>query len=146
MIYLAYIAIIALVCSVTFIARRKREEPIRETHYDAPSKIERNDFPDLDAPTLVAIFTSQACDSCSGVWSKVSVLQSREVDVINIVFEDEVGKKLHKKYDIEAVPTVVICDENGVTQKAYLGSVTATDLWAGVAGVRGADISYCDNH
>ena len=44
--------------------------------------------------------------------------------------------KLHQRYEIDAVPTAVIADENGVVRKGFIGPVTATDLWAGLAEVR----------
>ena len=44
--------------------------------------------------------------------------------------------RIHERYRIDAVPLVVIADERGVVRTSFLGPVTATDLWAGVAAAR----------
>ena len=41
-----------------------------------------------------------------------------------------------QRYGIDAVPTVVIADAQGVAVAAFLGPMTATDLWAAVAEAR----------
>jgi len=43
---------------------------------------------------------------------------------------------LHKRYEIDAVPITVIADSSGVVKRGFIGPVTATDLWAGLAEVR----------
>lgn len=73
------------------------------------------------------------------------VMKSEHVDIVHVEYEDAMGKKLQTKYDIQAVPTIVVCDEAGVTKKAFLGAVTATDLWAGVANARGHNAELSDN-
>jgi hypothetical protein len=45
-------------------------------------------------------------------------------------------KAIHERYRIDAVPLVVIADDRGVVRKSFLGPVSATDLWAGVAAAR----------
>jgi len=45
-------------------------------------------------------------------------------------------KDLHDRYGIDAVPTVVVVDADGVVRGSFIGPVTATDLWAGVAEIR----------
>jgi hypothetical protein len=46
------------------------------------------------------------------------------------------SKELHERYGISGVPMVVIADAEGVVRKSFVGSVSATDLWAAVAEVR----------
>jgi hypothetical protein len=58
---------------------------------------------------------------------------------------------LHLKYNIEAVPTVVVSDSQGVVHKSFLGPVSATDLWAGIASARDPQLQNavegsCQNH
>ncbi len=144
--WMAYVLVIAVVGIVLLWSRSRSAEETQPSHYDAPLRVSREDFPDNTAETLVVVFTSRVCDSCHAVWNKAAVVASDAVDVVHVEYEDEVGKKLHAKYDIQAVPTVIICDSSGTTHKAYLGSVTATDLWAGVASVRGSVIGECANH
>lgn len=146
MIWLLYLLVIVASVTIVIYAKSRGRQEIRSTTYDTPLKVDRSDFAQLDQETLVVAFLSQKCDSCIDVWSKAQVLGSNKVGVTKIDFEDPNGKKLHKKYEIEAVPTVIICDSSGVTQKAFLGAVTATDLWAAVARVRGENIAQCGDH
>jgi hypothetical protein len=43
---------------------------------------------------------------------------------------------VHRKYDIQAVPLVVVADAEGVVGAGFVGPASATDLWAAVAELR----------
>ena len=45
-------------------------------------------------------------------------------------------RELHERYEISGVPMVLIADAEGVVRQSFVGPVTATDLWAAVAGIR----------
>ena len=62
------------------------------------------------------------------------VLRSAEVGVVEV--EYATARDLHRKYDIQAVPIVVIADSEGVVQAGFAGPVTAEDLWSALADVR----------
>lgn len=143
-IYLAIIFFVIVIATVS--ASRKRVAPVQPDEYGYPTIVNREDFSGTSKELLVVCFTSNVCDSCEGVWVKTQILESETVAVYNAIYEDSQGKKLHEKYSIDAVPTTIICDKDGVTLKSYIGSVTATDLWAGVASARGADIQECSDH
>jgi thioredoxin-related protein len=66
--------------------------------------------------------------------AKAQVVSSKNVSVVEIEYSNK--KELHIKYNIEAVPTVVVSDARGIVHKSFLGPVSATDLWAGIASVR----------
>ncbi len=144
--WVIYGAFILTTLTIFIVVHRRRVSEVAPTTYDPPVKIERNDFPQATAETLVVLFSSNVCDSCSNVRDKALVVSSDQVNVIDVEYEDTVGKKLHGKYQIEAVPTLVIADENGVVLSSYVGPVTATDLWAGVARARGDEVQGCSNH
>lgn len=146
MIWIIYIAIVLLVGIIFLITSRRKSSQTFETTYEAPTKIDRTDFPENQADTLVALFTSKTCGSCADVISKAKILESEYVSIALIDFEDAKSKKLHEKYQIEAVPTIAVCDINGVVSYSNVGPVTATDLWAGVARVRGNDIQICGEY
>jgi hypothetical protein len=58
-------------------------------------------------------------------------------------------RDLHSKYQIEAVPTLVLADRDGVVRTSYLGRMTATDLWAAIAEARdpgSVGDASCDHH
>jgi hypothetical protein len=125
----------AVVLAIAYVTQRRRpaDAPAR-TGYAAPEQVDRRDFDRPEAPWLVAVFSSAACDSCHGVWEKAQHLASPQV----VVQEVEVGarKDLHDRYAIDAVPTTVVVDPGGVVVRHFIGPVTATDLWAAVAEAR----------
>ena len=45
-------------------------------------------------------------------------------------------KDLHQRYAIEAAPTILIADHEGVVHASFVGTPSATDLWAAVAEAR----------
>lgn len=144
MIWIIYIGIVLALIVISIIIANKKNTATQITSFDLPTFIDRNDFENKKAKTLVVVFSSQHCDACETVWNKVQVLQSDLVDIAKVSYQDVVGKKLHLKYQIDAVPSVLICDEQGSVFKSYLGNVTATDLWAGVAELRGSEITVCE--
>ena len=98
-----------------------------------PAQLDRADF-SAPTPWLVAVFSAASCATCGDVVRKARVLQSADVTVIDVEFG--AAKGLHKKYDIQAVPIVVIVDAQGVVRAGFAGPVTATDLWAAAAEAR----------
>jgi len=82
----------------------------------------------------VAVFTSASCSSCGGVWDKARHLDGDAVAVQEV--EAGAARVLQDRYRITAVPTVVIADAVGVVRAAFVGPVTATDLWATMAELR----------
>jgi hypothetical protein len=116
-----------------YLRRRPTEAPPRDV-YPVPRQLDRADFERPDAPWLVALFSSAACDSCRSLPAKLSVLDSPEVATCDV--EAESRGDLHRRYEIAAVPTTVIADADGVVRKAFVGAFTATDLWAAIAELR----------
>jgi hypothetical protein len=127
--------IVVVVGAVAVVARRRRNpDPPTQRRFTAPSQLDRADFPRPDAPWLVAVFSSATCEACRSVVAKARVLESADVAVVDVEFG--VDRSLHERYAIDAVPTVVVSDAQGVARATFLGPVTATDLWAAVAEAR----------
>ena len=130
----AALLIVALIVAVLLERRRKATSgPIRDT-YPTPRQLYRADFPQPRAPWLVALFSSRTCDSCAVMREKVLALASSEVAVCDIEFSER--RELHERYSISGVPMVLIADAEGVVRQSFVGPVSATDLWAAVAGIR----------
>ena len=128
-------AIVAVVAVVALIVRSRRAaDPPTQRRYHVPAQLDRRDFARPDSPWLVAVFTSATCNACQDVLSKARVLETAEVAVAEVEFD--AARELHSKYDVDAVPMVLICGPDGVTRASFLGPVTATDLWAAVAEAR----------
>ncbi|MEL6893502.1 MAG: hypothetical protein AAFP84_18060, partial [Actinomycetota bacterium] len=141
------ILIVVAVAIVAQVARRRREpDAPTQRRYTVPEQVDRVDFPRPEASWLVAVFTSDVCDKCADVWSKAQILESDDVAVVEAEFVRH--RAIHDKYRIDAVPTVIIADEAGVTQHSFLGPMTATDLWAAMAEVRepGSTPDGCADH
>jgi glutaredoxin len=113
--------------------RRKPEPPTQQT-WTVPQQLDRNDFASPLKPWLVVVFTSATCDACARVSGTALVMESASVAVDLVDYQDQ--PNIHKRYGIDAVPTLVIADSEGVVVKDFIGPQTATDLWAAVAEAR----------
>jgi len=112
---------------------RRPDAPPRDP-FPVPRQLDRNDFPRPEARWLVAYFSSETCAGCQGLGPKVEVLASTEVATADCSFETQ--RALHDRYDVSAIPMILIADEHGVVRRAFIGHTSATDLWAAVAEVR----------
>lgn len=132
---LIVVAVVVAVGVIVGMLAQQRRPPVETTRsYDPPMQLHRSDFAGTDRPWLVVIFSSATCSSCAEVVSKALVLSSDEVEVQEV----EVGAAgdLHRRYGIEGVPMTVIADHQGAVRRAFVGPVTATDLWAAMAELR----------
>lgn len=140
------IALVAVVAVVANVVRRRREaDPPTQVRGEIPAQLDRDDFD--GSGWLVAVFTSASCSTCADVVRKAEVVRSAEVTVMNASFQEH--RTLHERYDIDAVPCLVIADGDGVVHAGFLGPVTATDLWAAIANARAPgsiDGGTCDRH
>lgn len=127
---LAVMAVAAVVAEV--VRRRRRVDPPTQPRREVPSQLDRSDFD--GAGWLVAVFTSDTCSTCADVVRKAEVVRCDDVTVSVVSFQAR--RDLHERYDIDAVPCLVIADDAGVVHDAFLGPVTATDLWAAIANAR----------
>jgi hypothetical protein len=129
---IALVVVAAVVAAV--IQRRRPDVPTAPPEYSVPTQVDRADFDRPEAPWLVAVFTSATCDACRGTWEKAAVLESDDVVVQQLEVAAE--PELHRRYQIDGVPLVVIADDAGVVRGGFVGPPTATDLWATVAELR----------
>lgn len=127
------LALVAVGVAAVLQRRQHRHAPVR-TGYGLPAQLDRADFERPDAPWLVAVFTSATCRTCQGVWARAQPLGSPAVVVQEV--EHGADRALHDRYAIEAVPTTLVADHEGVVAAGFVGPVTATDLWAAVAEAR----------
>ncbi len=133
---IAVVLVVAVVVAAWYLRRKPPEAPPRDV-YPVPRQLDRDDFPDADRPWLVALFSSEVCDSCRDLPPKLQAIQSPDVATCEI--EAAVRGDLHRRYEIAAVPTTVVADADGVVRRAFVGAFTATDLWAAVAELRAGE-------
>jgi hypothetical protein len=127
-------AILVVVLAIAWLMRRRKPEAPPRDVYPVPRQLDRADFPRPDAPWLVALFSSTVCDSCRDLPPKLAALESADVATCEI--EASTRGELHRRYAISAIPMTVVADAEGVVQRAFVGSFSATDLWAAVAESR----------
>lgn len=128
----AAVLVVALIVAWRIRGRQPQAPPRPATL--VPHQLDRADFPRVDAPWLVAYFSSVSCGACLGLAPKVQVLDSAQVVTHESSFEND--RALHERYEIQALPMILVADGEGVVHRAFLGATTATDLWAAVAEVR----------
>ena len=116
-----------------WLRRRTPDGPPRDA-FPVPRQLARPDFPRPEALWLVAYFSSETCGSCQGLGPKVAVLESAEVATCEIEFASQ--RELHERYDVSAIPMILIADADGVVLRAFVGETSATDLWAALAECR----------
>ncbi len=135
MIRIVIVGIVVVVALLANLWQRKRQvDAPTQGASEVPSQIDRSDFVRPDASWIVLAFTSATCQTCSDIERKVRVLETSSVAIQILEYTAE--RELHERYKIDAVPTVLMADANGVVQANFLGPVSATDLWAALARVR----------
>ena len=135
MIRFVIVGVVVVVALLANLWQRKRQvHAPTQGASEVPSQIDRADFARPDAPWIVLAFTSATCQTCSDIERKVRVLETNSV--ATHILEYTAERELHERYKIDAVPTVLMADANGVVQANFLGPVSATDLWAALARVR----------
>lgn len=133
------VCVVIVVGVVASIARRRRvADAPTQVSWSVPRQIDPRDVSLDREEWMVVVFTSSTCHVCADVANKARVLASRDVLVNEIEFARD--RALHEKYGIDAVPTLLIADREGVVRRHFLGPVTATDLWAEMARVRDPDL------
>jgi hypothetical protein len=126
--------LVVVAVAIAVVLERRRPEAPTQARWAVPTQLDRDDFDGGDQPWLVAVFTSATCDSCGRATAKAAVLASPSVAYQEIPYQQD--KRLHERYHVEAVPCIVVADEDGVVRASFVGVPTATDLWAAVAEAR----------
>ena len=133
---------VAAVVAIAFERRRAASAaPVRDP-FPIPRQLHRADFDRPSAPWLVALFSSTTCEGCAAMHEKVLAVATPEVVAVDVSFQAD--RALHDRYEISGVPMVLIADAEGVVRRAFVGAVSATDLWAALAAARdpSLDISH----
>jgi hypothetical protein len=131
------VAAIAAVIAAVITRRTRVDAPTQPDSYAVPAMLDRADFDRPEAPWLVAVFSSSTCLSCQDAWDRARHLDSAEVVVQEI--EAIERKDIHAKYAIDAVPMIVVADDEGVTRASFVGVPSTADLWSALAELRDAN-------
>lgn len=127
------LVVVALVVAA-LLRRRPADAPTGSGDWEVPAQLDRRDFAGADKPWLVAVFTSNTCDSCERAMAKAEVVAGETVAYEVIPWQER--RALHERYGVEVVPLILVADADGVVQRSFIGVPSATDLWAAVADAR----------
>jgi hypothetical protein len=131
---LLVVVIVAIAVVAATVLRKRAPEPPTQTTWTVPQQLDLADVGSPTTPWNVVLFTSETCTTCASMTAKVDVLRSDAVSVAVLSFQAD--RTTHERYRIDAVPTCVIADHEGVVRASFVGPVSATDLWAAVAELR----------
>ena len=94
--------------------------------WPVPTQLERADFGEQSSPWLVAVFTSESCESCAAAIDAAQRAVRPGVAVVEIDLER--GAPLHHRYGIDAVPSVLIADRAGLVRGSFAGPPAVAEL------------------
>ena len=128
------VALVAVALVIAYVLEKRRPAPPTQPTWAVPSQLDRDDFDRPDARWLVVVFTSATCSTCAGVLAKARPLENDDVAVQEV--EAVERRDLHQRYAIDAVPTLVVADAEGVVRGSLVGPASAEEIWAAVSSVR----------
>jgi hypothetical protein len=128
------LALVTVAVVIALVVERRRPAPPTQPTYAVPAQLDRDDFTRPEAPWLVAVFTSSTCGTCADVVVKVRPLESDDVAVEEV--EAVERRDLHHRYNVDAVPMLVVADREGVVRGSLVGPASAQEIWLAVADVR----------
>ena len=126
--------LVGLAVVVALVVERRRPAPPTQPTFAVPSQLDRADFARPDAPWLVVVFTSATCGTCADVVVKTRPLESGDVAVEEV--EADAHGELHRRYNVDAVPMLVVADAEGVVRGSLVGPASAEEIWLAVSDVR----------
>ncbi len=126
--------IAAVVFLIAFVLQRRRPSAPTQAQSQLPAQLDRADFVDPQKPWLVAVFSSDVCDSCPKAVSVAQLLESGEVAFQNVSLQS--APALHDRYTVLQVPLILVADREGIVRLTYTGPPNSAELWAEFAHVR----------
>ena len=118
---------IALVVAVlAMVLQHRKPEPPTQRRWAVPTQLDRADFDRPGAPWLVAVFTSETCDSCATAVALAQALASGDIAVQEVEFTAR--RDLHERYNIETVPMLVVADRQGIVRAHFIGMPAEGDV------------------
>ena len=96
------------------------------TGWSVPGHLERADFAKPDVPWLVAVFSSTDCPTCASMVTEAYSLASALVVVQEV--PAEAASQLHDRYQVDAVPMLVVADGDGLVRAHHLGPSAPGEL------------------
>ena len=128
------VPLVVVAVLAALVIRRRQPEPPTQRKWSVPTQLDRRDFDRPEAKWLVVVFTSKTCESCEAALAKAAPLASADLAVQDVSYQTD--QKLQERYHIDAAPTIVIADREGVVRASFIGTPSTGDLWTAVADVQ----------
>jgi thioredoxin-like negative regulator of GroEL len=87
----------------------------------------------LAADVAIVVFTEKSCHSCQDVVRLIRGPAGAGLPVADI--EYGTSPELHRKFDIDTVPTTVIVDEQGTVVAGWVGRIDLSEFTTALAKV-----------
>jgi hypothetical protein len=127
--------LIVVACAVAYALNRRRPQPPTQAKVAVPAQLDRADFPGIDRPWLVVVWTSATCASCERATAKARLLENADTAYVEVAWQDR--RDLHDRYGVDDVPLLVLADAEGVVKVSFVGVPELGDLVGAVAAARG---------
>jgi len=128
------LALLVLVAVIAVIVERRRTGRAVVSGYNVPEQVDRSDFGAPQADWLVVLFSNEGCDSCETMRERVTALGADDVAVYEVGYT--AAQSVHERYGVEAVPTTVVIDGDGVVRASWIGAADADELAAAITALR----------
>ena len=125
------VGIALAVALLAWALERRRPQAPTQRRWAVPDQLDRADFERPGAPWLVAVFSSETCDSCATAVERARGLASADVAVQEV--EVTARGDLHRRYNVEAVPTLLVADRQGVVRASIVGPPGLDELESALA-------------
>ena len=109
--------------------------------FDTSIAVRRNSLPTrvpgsevgLGATAAIVVFTENSCHSCQDVVRLIRGPAGAGLPVADIEYGAD--QELHRKFDIDTVPTTVIVDEQGTVVAGWVGRIDLSEFTNALAKV-----------
>lgn len=129
------LAVVVVAIAVAAWLRRHRPVPTLTMRAGAPERVDRDDFAHPDAPWLYVLFSSASCESCPVVADALSTVAASDVAVEEV--EYSARRDLHRRYRVDAVPSTLLVDADGVVHDHFVGRATPQEFADALERARG---------
>jgi thioredoxin-related protein len=114
------ILVVVVASAAAVLVQRRQPDVPSAPQFVVPQQLDRSDFEAPNKPWLLLLFSSETCLSCHDARNTLDLV---EVDSIHVQDAPvETTKALHDRYAINAGPTVILADAEGVVTWSYLGA------------------------
>lgn len=105
---------------VSLVVSRRRPDAPTSPEFAVPQQLDRADFESPDSDWLLILFSSKTCMSCIDAAEVLDPIDLPDVAVQELQVENH--RSTHDRYAIDAVPTLVLADREGVVRWSFLGA------------------------